>query len=129
MTYTRYIPDIYQTYENQCHMSGIYLSYTLFITFLQVPDASTSARQDIVCLPTMSYVHPTTSYVRRTMSCLTSHIRYRTYDITYDIVHMTFKLYVCQHPSGTLRYMISYMISEDNDIDYDIIGFEMSMIS
>jgi glycine/serine hydroxymethyltransferase len=31
--------------------------------------------------------------------------------------------------SGTLRYMISYMISEDNDIDYDIIGFEMSMIS
>ncbi len=24
--------------------------------------------------------------------------------------------------------MISYMISEDNDIDYDIIGFEMSMI-
>ncbi len=37
------------------------------------------------------------------------------------------------HPdtSGTLCYimMISYMISEDNDIDYDIIGFEMSMIS
>ncbi len=31
--------------------------------------------------------------------------------------------------SGTLRYTISYMISEDNDIDYDIIGFEMSMIS
>jgi hypothetical protein len=31
--------------------------------------------------------------------------------------------------SGTLRYMISYMILEDNDIDYDIIGFEMSMIS
>ncbi len=30
---------------------------------------------------------------------------------------------------GTLRYMISYMISEDNDIEYDIIGFEMSMIS
>jgi hypothetical protein len=32
-------------------------------------------------------------------------------------------------PSGTLRYMISYMISEDNGIDYDIVGFEMSMIS
>ncbi len=33
--------------------------------------------------------------------------------------------------SGTLRYMISYMISEDNasDIDYDIIGFEITMIS
>jgi hypothetical protein len=36
--------------------------------------------------------------------------------------------------SGTLRYiisyMISYMISEDNDdIDYDIIGFEMFMMS
>ena len=31
--------------------------------------------------------------------------------------------------SGTLRYMISCMISEDNDIDYDIICFEMSMIS
>jgi hypothetical protein len=25
--------------------------------------------------------------------------------------------------------MISYMISEDNDIDYDIIGFEITMIS
>jgi hypothetical protein len=25
--------------------------------------------------------------------------------------------------SGTLRYMISYMIAEDNDIDYDIICF------
>ncbi len=25
--------------------------------------------------------------------------------------------------------MISYMISKDNDIDYDIIGFEISMIS
>ncbi len=31
--------------------------------------------------------------------------------------------------SGTLCYMISYMISKDNDIDYDIICFEMSMIS
>jgi hypothetical protein len=30
---------------------------------------------------------------------------------------------------GTLRYMISYMRSEDNDIDYDIIGFEITMIS
>ncbi len=31
--------------------------------------------------------------------------------------------------SGTLLYMISYMITEDTDIGYDIIGFEMSMIS
>ncbi len=32
--------------------------------------------------------------------------------------------------SGSLRrYMISYLISEDNHIDYDIIEFEMSMIS
>jgi hypothetical protein len=54
MTYTRHIPDIYQTYENRCHMTGIsgiyqiytihnnmtgiYLSYTHIITFLQVPD-------------------------------------------------------------------------------------------
>ncbi len=33
------------------------------------------------------------------------------------------------YTSGTLCYMISYMISEDSDIDYDIICFEMSMIS
>ncbi len=33
------------------------------------------------------------------------------------------------HASGTLRYMISYMISKVNDIDYDIIGFKMYMIS
>ncbi len=32
-------------------------------------------------------------------------------------------------PSGTLRYMISYMISCNYDIAYDIIGFKMSMIS
>jgi hypothetical protein len=30
MTYTRYIADIYQTYENQCHMTGIYLVYILY---------------------------------------------------------------------------------------------------
>ncbi len=32
-------------------------------------------------------------------------------------------------PSGRLRYMISYMISRNNDIDYDIICLELSMIS
>ena len=31
--------------------------------------------------------------------------------------------------SGRLRYMISYMISRNNDIDYDIICLELSMIS
>ena len=33
------------------------------------------------------------------------------------------------HTSGTLRYMISYMISEYSDITYDIIGFEKSVIA
>ena len=47
------------------------------------------ARYDIVRLRTMSYVHPTTSYVRRTMSGSTSHVRHRTYDITYDIARTT----------------------------------------
>ncbi len=32
------------------------------------------------------------------------------------------------HLEGS-RYMISYMISRNNDIDYDIICFELSMIS
>ncbi len=31
--------------------------------------------------------------------------------------------------SGRLRYMISYMISRNNDIAYDIICLELSMIS
>jgi hypothetical protein len=31
--------------------------------------------------------------------------------------------------SGRLRYMILYMISRNNDIDYDIICLELSMIS
>jgi hypothetical protein len=43
------------------------------------------ARYDVVRVRTMSYVHPTTSYVRRTMSGSISHVRHRTYDITYDI--------------------------------------------
>ena len=47
------------------------------------------ARYDVVRLRTMSYVHPTTSYVRRTMSGSISHVRHRTYDITYDIARTT----------------------------------------
>ncbi len=45
------------------------------------------------------------------------------------VPRLAWAILVVVTPSGTLRYMISYMISEDNDIDYDIIGFEMSMIS
>ena len=51
------------------------------------------ARYDIVRLRTMSYVHPTTSYVRRTMSGSISHVRHRTYDITYDIARTTSYVY------------------------------------
>ena len=47
------------------------------------------ARYDVVRLRTMSYVHPTTSYVRRTTSGSISHVRHRTYDITYDIARTT----------------------------------------
>jgi hypothetical protein len=32
------IPGIYQIYTIHYHISGIYLSYTHIITFLQVPD-------------------------------------------------------------------------------------------
>jgi hypothetical protein len=45
------------------------------------------ARYDIVRLRTISYEAPTTSYVGRTMSYSTSYVRYRTYDVTYDIEH------------------------------------------
>ena len=63
------------------------------------------ARYDIVRLRTMSYVHPTTSYGRRTMSGSTSHVRYRTYDITYDIVRTT--SYVCPHRRCDIRHRMS----------------------
>ena len=63
------------------------------------------ARYDIVRLRTMSYVHPTTSYVRRTMSGSTSHVRHRTYDITYDIARTT--SYVCQHRRCDIRHRTS----------------------
>jgi hypothetical protein len=63
------------------------------------------ARYDIVRLRTMSYVHPTTSYGRRTMSGSTSHVRYRTYVITYDIARTT--SYVCQHRRCDIRHRMS----------------------
>ncbi len=39
MIYTRHIPDIYQTYDILCHMTGIYLvyiGYTSYIVICQV---------------------------------------------------------------------------------------------
>ncbi len=41
----------------------------------------------MVRLRTISYGAHTTSYVGRTMSYSTAYVRYRTYDVTYDIEH------------------------------------------
>jgi hypothetical protein len=38
MSYDRYMSCIYLIYVISRHMSGIYLSYTYILTFLQVPD-------------------------------------------------------------------------------------------
>ncbi len=69
------------------------------------------ARYDIrvVRLRTMSYVHPTTSYVRRTMSGSTSHVRYRTYDITYKknpFIHVFYHQSSERHPGHTARAIL-----------------------
>ncbi len=82
------------------------------------------ARYDIVRLRTMSYVHPTTSYVRRTMSCSTSHVRYRTHDITYDIVHTT--SYVCQHRRCNIRHRMSDI--RYRRFPYDIVGLTLYIV-
>ena len=62
------------------------------------------ARYDVVRVRTMSYVHPTTSYVRRTMSGSISHVRHRTYDITYDIARTT--SYVYEHRRCYIRHRL-----------------------
>lgn len=93
----------------KCHFQ--YAEYALPTLLMWEPDLQALrliwilARYYIVRLRTMSYVHPTTSYVIRTMSGSTSHVRYRTYDITYDIARTT--SYVCQHRRCDIRHRTS----------------------